>query len=333
MAVYKVPQDVEAEDKLIGPFGFRQFIYLIIVAFSGFVAYLLSQIFIGLVLIPAPIIIFFLAIALPLRKDQPTEVYLAAILQYNLKSKKRMWKPDGVLGTVEITAPKLVEERRTKDITEEEALDRLGHLAQIMDTRGWAARGVFNPDVNSTGNVQLTDNVVAEADEAEDILDEGGTNAKSFDELINQQKAISRQAVTKRMNQATQEPPTVPTSSSTYQKLVDEAASASVDVQTPAPQSESAEDLAVLAHSNAQKYPTMHQQIIQPISNQPVSGDDNAQSTTDTTQSTSDNLASPDIINIVNDLKDDPNISIATMSEIAHRKQQEKGEEVEIKLH
>ncbi len=32
MAVYKVPQDVEAEDKLLGPFSMRQFIYLIIAA-------------------------------------------------------------------------------------------------------------------------------------------------------------------------------------------------------------------------------------------------------------------------------------------------------------
>ena len=30
MATYKVPQDVEAEDKLLGPFTFRQFIYLLI---------------------------------------------------------------------------------------------------------------------------------------------------------------------------------------------------------------------------------------------------------------------------------------------------------------
>ncbi|TAL14698.1 hypothetical protein EPN95_02230, partial [Patescibacteria group bacterium] len=34
MAQYKVPQDVEADDKLIGPFSFRQFVYLIIVALS-----------------------------------------------------------------------------------------------------------------------------------------------------------------------------------------------------------------------------------------------------------------------------------------------------------
>ena len=35
MSTYKVPQDVEADDKLLGPFSFRQFVYLMIVAASG----------------------------------------------------------------------------------------------------------------------------------------------------------------------------------------------------------------------------------------------------------------------------------------------------------
>ena len=35
MAQYKVPQDVEAEDKLIGPFSFRQFIYLGVAVLTG----------------------------------------------------------------------------------------------------------------------------------------------------------------------------------------------------------------------------------------------------------------------------------------------------------
>ncbi len=30
MATYKIPQNVEAEDKLIGPFSFKQFIFLIL---------------------------------------------------------------------------------------------------------------------------------------------------------------------------------------------------------------------------------------------------------------------------------------------------------------
>jgi hypothetical protein len=48
MATYKVPQDVEADDKLIGPFSFRQFIYLIIVALAIALAWGLSNIFVGL---------------------------------------------------------------------------------------------------------------------------------------------------------------------------------------------------------------------------------------------------------------------------------------------
>ena len=78
MAVYKVAQDVEADDKLLGPFSFRQFVYLIIVAISLGLAWGLSQLFIALAIIPLPITILFGALALPLRKDQPMEVYLAA---------------------------------------------------------------------------------------------------------------------------------------------------------------------------------------------------------------------------------------------------------------
>ena len=54
MATYKVPQDVEADDKLLGPFSFRQFVYLIIVAASIGIAWILAQIFIGLIIIPIP---------------------------------------------------------------------------------------------------------------------------------------------------------------------------------------------------------------------------------------------------------------------------------------
>jgi hypothetical protein len=309
MAVYKVPQDVEAEDKLIGPFGFRQFIYLLIVAFAGFVAFLLAKIFIGLILIPAPIIIFFLAIALPLRKDQPTEVYLAAVLQYYLKSKKRLWQPDGVLSTVTITAPKTVEIRRTKDLSEDEAIDRLGQLAQVMDTRGWSARGVFNPSVNSTGNVQMNSAVVAEAAATTDMLDPAAQKSQSFDELISQQKAISRQSVTMRMGEAGLE-----------------AESALK------PQAETDADRAVVAHAAFNPYPTaIHQHVIQPLSAQaaahanvvapiPVTSDD---------QTTSDLSVTPDII----DLAHNSVFSIATIAEEAHRQAEKRENEVDIKLH
>lgn len=322
MAVYKVPQDVEAEDKLIGPFGFRQFIYLIIVAFFGFVAFLLAQIFIGLILLPAPIIIFFLAIALPLRKDQPTEVYLAAVLQYHLKAKVRMWHPDGVMSTVTITAPKTIEPKRTKDISEDEAVARLGQLAQIMDTRGWAARGVFNPSVNSTGNVQLNDAVAAEAATTIDMLDATGKKSQSFDALIDQQKAISRQSVTMRMGQASMgvvptEPAT--TAASTPYRPQPTAATGTVVL----PQDETNEDRGALAHAGFNPYPSsMHQHIIQPLGAQKPATPAPAQSTSDIT-------VTPDII----ELAHNPDFSIATIAEEAHRQAEKRDKEVDIRLH
>ena len=131
MARYTVPQDVEAEDKLIGPFSFRQFIYLIIAAIGIGGCWALFSVFPPLAIIPLPIVILFGILALPLKKEQPMEVYLGAIIQFHLKPRKRVWKPDGLTSLVEITAPKKLEEER-----------RLSYLADIVDTGGWAVRGV-----------------------------------------------------------------------------------------------------------------------------------------------------------------------------------------------
>ena len=93
MAEYKVPQDVEADDKLLGPFTFRQLIYLFITGGLIALAFFLFQIFPLLAVIPLPFIFFFSILALPLKKDQPMETYLAAIVSFRLKPNKRLWNP------------------------------------------------------------------------------------------------------------------------------------------------------------------------------------------------------------------------------------------------
>jgi hypothetical protein len=145
MAVYKVAQDVEADDKLIGPFSARQFIYLVVAVVFGGAAWGLSQIFIGLAIIPLPLVFLFVVLALPLRKDQPMEVYLGALISYFLKQRKRIWIPDGVESLVEITVPKTVEVQRTKSISENEAerclCARISRCRQYpRGTRGGARR-------------------------------------------------------------------------------------------------------------------------------------------------------------------------------------------------
>ena len=189
MAQYKVPQDVEADDKLIGPFSFRQFVYLIIVVLCIMLAWGLSQLFIPLAVIPLPIIIFFGALALPLRKDQPMEIYMAAMVSFYLKPHRRLWDPDGIESLIEITVPKIVEVQRTKDLSESEAKRRFTYLAEIVDSGGWAVRG---PGIEAP-DTALNSDVYYEAQQARDVLDIDDSAAKSIDQKLSQSSAKKHQ--------------------------------------------------------------------------------------------------------------------------------------------
>lgn len=135
MATYKVPQDVEADDKLIGPFGFRQFVYLMITGGLVLVAVGLWQIFPLLAIIPVPFAVFLLIMALPLKKDQPMETYLAALFQFYFKPRNRWWAPGQRETTILITAPKK-EEEAVHAVNPEEASNRLSFLANVIDSEG-----------------------------------------------------------------------------------------------------------------------------------------------------------------------------------------------------
>lgn len=235
MATYKVPQDVEADDKLIGPFSFRQFIYLIIVAMAIALAWGLAQLFIGLAIIPLPIVLLFGALALPLRKDQPMEIYLAAIVSFYLKPRKRLWDADGIDSMITITVPKIVEVQRSKGITSEDAEQRFRYLAGIVDTGGWAIRGV---DAQASPSTVFNNDVFVEAQSAEDVLDGNNAVAQNFNMMMNKETDRVRQQAIERMRQV----PTAP-------------------VPTPAPAF--AEPDPVL---NFNPYPNSIQQtVIQPI--------------------------------------------------------------------
>ena len=163
MAQYKVPQDVEADDKLIGPFSFRQFVYLMVSAGLIALSVGLFQLFPLLAIIPLPFTFFFLALALPLKKDQPMETYLAAIVSFYLKPHTKFWMPGQKESTILITAPKKVEEKRTRDITGEEATHRLSFLADIVDTEGYAIKGA--------GASPMREDLVAEAEATPDMFE------------------------------------------------------------------------------------------------------------------------------------------------------------------
>jgi len=204
MAVYKVIQDVEAEDKLVGPLTLKGFIYAIIAISCGYINFRLIIIHtpIKWALLPAFLIpmLLFGVLASPLGKEQPTEVWLLSRIRFFFKPRLRKWDQDGLEELVTITAPKKIEEILTKNLSQDEVHSRLKTLASTLDTRGWAIKNVdlnLNvPDNTSAGVIHPSDRLVANAGytqsasvvdvhAADDILDEANNpTAQKFASMM-----------------------------------------------------------------------------------------------------------------------------------------------------
>lgn len=306
MAVYKVPQDVEADDKLIGPFSFRQFVYLIIVAMAIALAWGLAQLFIPLAIVPLPIVLLFGALALPLRKDQPMETYLAAMVSFFLKPHRRMWDPDGIDSLIEITAPKMVEVQRTKNITQGEAESRFGYLAEIVDSQGWAVRGSGTQAPNSA----MISDAYYEAQQIQDIMDNNNAMAQSFNQKLGLSDARRHQdAINLMHGQAT----------GNY------FSGTTVTEPTAAPEP------TVVERFDYNPYPEeMQQTVIKPIDLPLISTIGPARSAAKPTTTTSEKPLAAGIINLANNT----DLSIETIAREANRihEKQDLTEEVVISL-
>jgi hypothetical protein len=146
MGTYKVIQDIEAEDKLLGPLTLKQFIYAGIFAALGYVGFFAATKGLTWALaIVAPPMLFFGFLAFPWGKDQPTEVWLLAKLRFLIKPHRRIWDQTGMKELVTITAPKREEHIYTDGLSQTEVKSRLRALADTIDSRGWVVKNV---DVN-----------------------------------------------------------------------------------------------------------------------------------------------------------------------------------------
>lgn len=141
MATYKVIQDVEAEDKILGPLTLRQFIYAGVAAIMLYLSYFVATH--GLVVMLAvflPIAFIFGFFAFPWGRDQPTEIWALAKIRFMLKPRKRIWDQSGVKELVTITAPKQLDTSTVNHLSQTEVRSRLKALAETIDSRGWAIK-------------------------------------------------------------------------------------------------------------------------------------------------------------------------------------------------
>ena len=133
------------------------------------------------------------------------ETYFSALISFVLKPHTRYWTPGERESTIEITAPKTIEEPRMRDLSGSEANHRLSFLADIVDTEGFS----IEEDSN------LREDFLAENYDTEDIFE---SNANSnINRLINDKNITSRRTLLNNFQQSlsSQQPDNNPLSSST----------------------------------------------------------------------------------------------------------------------
>jgi hypothetical protein len=162
MGTYKVPQNVEAEDKILGPLSIKQFIYAIIGLGYGFLTFaILKSLVVIWILVGVPPMLFLLALGLYQKEDQPLETYVVAVAQFIMRPKSRMWhkEPIAEVFRVEPPPPKVEPVRRDPG----EVRSQLQQLAELVDTRGWSAKEPELQEPEQTAVIDLQDRIGAES--------------------------------------------------------------------------------------------------------------------------------------------------------------------------
>lgn len=183
MGTYKVPQNVEAEDKILGPLSLKQFIYAIIGLGYGFVTFAIFQQLIVLwVFLGIPPMLFMLALGLYQKEDQPLETYVIAVAQFITKPKQRIWIKEPIAEVFHLEPPPPKPEMAKRD--PREVRGQLQNLAQLVDTRGWSAK---QPELQESADevpvIDLKDRIGAEVLAAQDAVPSFGSGPIAGSEI------------------------------------------------------------------------------------------------------------------------------------------------------
>lgn len=218
MATYKVIQDIEAEDKLVGPLSLRQFIYAAIAALCAYLSFIaLTKGASFLIIIFGPLMLFTGFFAAPWGGDQPTEVWALAKIRFFIKPRRRIWDQSGVKDLVNVTAPKKIDKAFSNGLSQSEVHSRLRALASTIDSRGWVIKNVnanlFDPTrsqlladsdrlINPNSLPQEVSNIDVTA--SDDMLDETNNSvAQNLDRMVHEAYNTRHQQLINEIDQHT----------------------------------------------------------------------------------------------------------------------------------
>ena len=370
MSTYKVLQDIEAEDKFLGPLTLKQFIYGAVTAVGLYISILgLTKGTWVIAAVSSPIILFSGFLAWPWGKDQPTEIWLLAKVRFFLKPRRRIWDQSGMKELVTITAPKRIEKQLTNGLSQTEVKSRLQALANTIDSRGWAIKNVSvnlfsQPSyvLDQADSDRLIDPTTIPQDvpnydvtPMDDVLDEKSSpTAQHFNEMIAASTQAHRKEAVSRMQQAatgqaTQTPanywfmnsapqPTAPgTAAFASPSVIAPGATDYTQPKVAAPPITAADEQALLKKIHEQEDdpdPTnYHLRVVEPVSSSLRSKHHHKPSKNETAkgQSSSTPTSDPAILNLANN--DDLNVATIARQADKMRDAEPPQDEVVVKLH
>jgi hypothetical protein len=190
-------------------------------------------------------------------------------------------------------APPVVEVQRMKNLSEDEAEQRLSYLAQIVDSRGWAVRGVQGAVAGADSSINTQ--VLSDAQTAPDMLDESTGVGQALETRLDQADSQRHQAM--------------------LQQFQTQSASSFTQTQAPDPYVNIPSPPVGVNNTPEPKlsfnpYPAMHQSVIAPASQATPKPKPQSEP-----EKPSEKQLSPDIINLANN----PDLSVETIAREANR--------------
>ena len=360
MATYKLIQDIEAEDHILGPLSFRQFVFALIAVFMFYLCFIgiAKHVYFLLVLFLPPGL-FFGFFAAPFGRDQPTEIWALAKLRFWFKPRRRLWDQSGMKELVTITVPKKIEHVFTDGLSQNEVKSRLTALASTLDTRGWAVKNATG-DSGQMAVVTSSDRLVDVSSlpqevpaidvlASDDVMDETANPiAQQFDTMINASTQAHRKELINELNnikagqsQIVQPAAIVAKPQADYWFMRPTVA-ATTGNQMPQPaapvaQTETADEAALVARLRAQNDSRhasySHMRTVQPLGSVPTAGAQQvAQPAPEPPATTVTAPPDPAILSLANN----NDLNVSTLAREAHKAKggdDSSSDEVVISLH
>lgn len=183
---YKVPQNIDIEDKVIAGLTLRQFMFLMI---AGGIVLILKYALVGslsFLFLPISVLVGGLGIALAFVRvnDRPFEVFLVSAAKTILTPKQRVWKKD-----VEIEIPHPETAKKIEAVQKKRSLGEvrssLEKLATIVDSGGAHEANITETHMTNVRPREIDDtphlgDVLAQTEEKHEELSKIMSQAKVF---------------------------------------------------------------------------------------------------------------------------------------------------------